>query len=71
VKNGFDAGESRANGGAVVERGADETDAAFFQVGCRRAREHGDRPAVGEEAFDEAPAEEAGAAGHERGRARE
>lgn len=53
------------DGGGVVERSADESDATGFQVGRGGAAEHGDTAALGEEAFHEVAAEEAGAAGDE------
>ncbi|CAM3022380.1 hypothetical protein RAHE111665_11540 [Rariglobus hedericola] len=67
VKNGVDAAAGGAHGGFVIERGADEADAAFFQVGGGCAGEHGDGATGGEEVFDKVAAEEPGAAGNEDG----
>lgn len=65
VKEGVDVFAGGGDGGCVIERGAEEADAAGFEVGRGGAGEHGDAAALGEEAFDEAAAEEAGAAGNE------
>ena len=68
VENGGVAGAGGADGGGVVEGGGDEADAAGGERGVGVAREDGDGAASGEKAFDEAAAEEAGAAGDEDGR---
>jgi hypothetical protein len=67
VKNGIDAGASGGDGAGVVERRADETDAASFKVGCGGAAEDGDGAAGSDQALDEMAAEEAGAAGDKSG----
>ena len=57
VENGLDPGARGADGLGVIERGADEADAAGLQIGCRGATEHGDTPATGEQALNEAATE--------------
>ena len=65
VEDGLDVFAGGGDGGGVVERSVEEADAAGFKVGRGGAAEHGDTAALGEEAFHEAAAEEAGAAGDE------
>jgi hypothetical protein len=67
VKNSIDAGAGGGDGGGVVEGRTDETDAAFFEVGCGGAAEDGDGAAGSEQALDEMAAEKAGAAGDKSG----
>jgi hypothetical protein len=65
VEDGRDTGASGLDGGGVVERSADEADAAGLEVGRGSTAEDRDGAAGGEEALDEAAAEKAGAAGDE------
>lgn len=67
VEDRADAAAGVADGGLVVEGGADEADAQGFDFGGGRAGEDGDGAAGGEEFLDDVAAEETGAAGDESG----
>ena len=67
VENRLDAGAGGAHSDAVFERRPDKTYAPRFEVGRRCTTEHGNPPALRQQALDETPAEKAGAASDEDG----
>ena len=67
MKYGAHPGTGRADGGGIIERRADQTDAALGKIGCRVAGEDDDGAAGREQAADEMAAKEARAAGDKNG----